>query len=700
MVATNGTAVVQRVSNREEDSMNLEPSLSGKEIIGIIYPPPDIRTIVDKTAAFVAKHGVEFENKIKEKEALNPKFSFLSPTDPYHAYYKHKVKEGENNESNGISAPAVLHGGAQAPEAVVQHIREKEFVPTEPPKNFEFTADPSTINGFDLDVLRLTALFVARNGRQFLTSLMNKEIRNFQFDFLKPQHSNFPYFTKLVEQYSKVILPPQDVDVELSKSSGFDKVMEDVKYRVAWEKHQKAIKDRANEESERERVAYAQIDWHDFVVVQTVDYQPSETSNLPPLCTPKDVGTRILLQQREEQKAAHEDVEMEVESESEEEETSEPEENEVNRDADGFAVPKPKQYRAPYQVHQPAPSAEISEDVIVRDYDPRKAKAAAKPKLADQYIISPLTNERIPASKLEEHVRYNTVDPQYKVQRDREMMERVEEDPTNASGTEISRNISKLAERRTDIFGVGEKGIEQTVIGKKLGEEERAAPRMEPKNIWDGQQSTIDATTRAAQQDVTMQQQINDLQKMHGLEATKKDAPMLPPPPPQGQIQGVGRLLNVPLGAPPLMGMPSGFIPPPAPFGMIPGGPPRFIPPPPHVQDAFNQPPAKRARVEDDLIPAGLWMQKVNGDINILASLPNASEWNCTARQEQLPLDITSLVSHLKTVIQDKSGIPASKQKLQYDGMFLKDTNSLAYYNMNNNSVIAVQVKERGGRKK
>lgn len=32
------------VSNREEDSMNKEPSLSGKQIIGIIYPPPEIRS--------------------------------------------------------------------------------------------------------------------------------------------------------------------------------------------------------------------------------------------------------------------------------------------------------------------------------------------------------------------------------------------------------------------------------------------------------------------------------------------------------------------------------------------------------------------------------------------------------------------------------------------------------------------------------
>jgi Pre-mRNA splicing factor PRP21 like protein len=48
-------------------------------------------------------------------------------------------------------------------------------------------------------------------------------------------------------------------------------------------------------------VAYAQIDWHDFVVVETVDYQPSETGNLPPLTTPDEVGTRLLQQQRFEE---------------------------------------------------------------------------------------------------------------------------------------------------------------------------------------------------------------------------------------------------------------------------------------------------------------------------------------------------------------------------------------------------------------
>lgn len=77
-------------------------------------------------------------------------------------------------------------------------------MPKEPPPEFEFIADPPSISAFDLDVVKLTAQFVARNGRQFLTQLMQKEQRNYQFDFLRPQHSLFNYFTKLVEQYTKV----------------------------------------------------------------------------------------------------------------------------------------------------------------------------------------------------------------------------------------------------------------------------------------------------------------------------------------------------------------------------------------------------------------------------------------------------------------------------------------------------------------
>ena len=60
------------------------------------------------------------------------------------------------------------------------------------------------------DIIKLTALFTARRGRPFLAALSAREGRNYQFDFLRPTHSLFGYFNRLVDQYSKVLLPARE----------------------------------------------------------------------------------------------------------------------------------------------------------------------------------------------------------------------------------------------------------------------------------------------------------------------------------------------------------------------------------------------------------------------------------------------------------------------------------------------------------
>ena len=42
---------------------------------------------------FATLAGPEFESRIRQNEQNNAKFNFLTPGDPYHAYYQHKVKE-------------------------------------------------------------------------------------------------------------------------------------------------------------------------------------------------------------------------------------------------------------------------------------------------------------------------------------------------------------------------------------------------------------------------------------------------------------------------------------------------------------------------------------------------------------------------------------------------------------------------------
>lgn len=66
-----------------------------------------------------------------------------------------------------------------------------------------------------------------------------------------------------------------------------------VKERAEWITYQEVERKRAEEEAEKEREAYASIDWHDFGVIGAIEFTGEEDlSELPP---PLDLAT---LQQR------------------------------------------------------------------------------------------------------------------------------------------------------------------------------------------------------------------------------------------------------------------------------------------------------------------------------------------------------------------------------------------------------------------
>lgn len=54
--------------------------------------------IVDKTATYVARNGYGFEERIRDKEQLNPKFGFLNPNDPYHDYYQSAIQDAKDGK--------------------------------------------------------------------------------------------------------------------------------------------------------------------------------------------------------------------------------------------------------------------------------------------------------------------------------------------------------------------------------------------------------------------------------------------------------------------------------------------------------------------------------------------------------------------------------------------------------------------------
>jgi splicing factor 3A subunit 1 len=433
----------------------IEPKSLAPPSVGIIYPPPEVRNIVDKTAGFVARNGPEFEQRIKQNEVNNPKFNFLNPGDPYHAYYQHRVKEireGKDEPPPPATEPSA--GGKAVTAADAMKARQSELLkqaqkekepppPKEAPADFEFIADPPSISAFDLDVVRLTAQFVARNGRQFLTNLMNREQRNYQFDFLRPQHSLFQYFTKLLEQYTKVLIPPKEMMKKLGQECLDEKAIKDqIAYRVRWIRHQEARKRREEEEAEKERVSYAQVDWHNFVVVETVDYQQWESGNFPPPTNPEEVGARVLMQRRVESNPVPatrtgsqvtktrttDEVEGESNTQVEDmDEDSSSEEDEDDDDEESGPAPAGKAMvavNAAPAVIQPPPSLPTPGNVEVRKYDPKLAKKAttkAVDTTTEEFLVSPITGERIPASKVQEHMRIGLLDPRWVEERDKQI---------------------------------------------------------------------------------------------------------------------------------------------------------------------------------------------------------------------------------------------------------------------------------------
>eukprot|EP00605_Chrysophyceae_sp_TOSAG23-4_P000748 GSChrysophyteH1.ASY1.ANO1.835.1 assembled CDS len=190
-------------------------------IVGVILPPRDIRVVVDKTANFVAKNGPAFELRIKNSaEGKTPKFSFLNPADPYHSYYKQKIKQlqepepeldhedGSKEADSTKSSEVVVKTSTEATSssAILKAPREIEFM----------CKHQENISALDVDIIKLTAQYTAVNGRNFLADIASREQRNPQFDFLQPTSSFFGYFTSLVDQYTRIYSKFKDSQETLS----------------------------------------------------------------------------------------------------------------------------------------------------------------------------------------------------------------------------------------------------------------------------------------------------------------------------------------------------------------------------------------------------------------------------------------------------------------------------------------------------
>ena len=70
-------------------------------------------------------------------------------------------------------------------------------------------------------------------------------------------------------------------------------ILERALQRLEWDRTQEAAKKQEDDELERERDAMAMIDWHDFVVVESIDFFDEEDEDLPMPLTLRDVVAQL-----------------------------------------------------------------------------------------------------------------------------------------------------------------------------------------------------------------------------------------------------------------------------------------------------------------------------------------------------------------------------------------------------------------------
>ncbi|KAE9969077.1 hypothetical protein BLS_005515 [Venturia inaequalis] len=484
---------------------------------GVVLPSRDLRATIEKTAGYVVRNGVAFEARIKEQAATKPQFAFILPNDPYNPFYQWRLSEITQGKETDLSA------GREGETAVKEPAKLKG---PEPPPDFLFSARMPNISAQDLDVVKLTALFAAKNGRSWTTSLSQREAGNYQFDFLRPNHSLYQFFTRLVDQYQLLLngstiedgKPERARIAELEKNSK-DKfnVLEKAKKRAEWVKYQEQQKAKKEEEAEKEAKEFAEIDWHDFFVAGSILFtEEDEHMDLPPPQNLNDLQSASLEQKGKYKLAIEETAPTDDFNYSNHVQPSygQPPPFYPQQPVQQVAYPQQPQY----SVQDQEEDARIQEREAERERA-QQAMAAAKappstvrilPAAASRAAVRrgkvqtrecPNCRQQIPVDEMDQHIKIELMDPRFREQKNKEQQRTA---TTNISTHDVANNLKRLASQRTDVF--------DQVTGLPLSKEEEDR-RKRAAVSYDGNPATANA---ALGQGMTLEDQIKLIHKKAG----------------------------------------------------------------------------------------------------------------------------------------------------------------------------------------
>ncbi|KAI0303410.1 Pre-mRNA splicing factor PRP21 like protein-domain-containing protein [Multifurca ochricompacta] len=464
--------------NGNGTSNDVGPSGTLKFSTGLILPSPDVKSTIDRTIVHMNRSSdpLQFEVKLRESRRTDPAFSFLNPADPYHAYYRDSA----------------------------------------------------------VDLYVLPRFYVYSSWPLIPGELSVKEGRNYQFDFLKPTHSLFGYFNRLIEQYTKVLMPTQETLNKLKERTEDGakwKMLAEARAHATWERTRREQEKKREDDREAERIAFAEIDWHDYAIVQTIEFTAADAAaELPPPMSVQEVENMTLAQKRMAAMVMETTVE-DVEAHRARQAAAEAEAAAAVSSAGGAAgieevdddvmmEEKERQKELERAKAIQATSLEAGATMKIRtDYVP---KLGARNKVA--LATCSICGQQIPVNELQEHMRIELLDPRWNPEGAGLGLQR---------GANVVSSLKNLARTRVDIFGT-ETDEERR---KREEEEERERRKEREKVVWDGHTATKAGTLDKYSTNVNFDEQIAAIHRAKGLGPQEANAigpgigPAAAPPP-------------------------------------------------------------------------------------------------------------------------------------------------------------------------
>jgi splicing factor 3A subunit 1 len=522
--------------------------------------------------------------------------------------------------------------------------------------------------------------------------------------------------------------------------AGFTKIAKYNQYEID-------VKNKTLENQEEELVAMALIDWHNFIVVETITFTQEEQEFLPaPRADIAEINRMLSQQSLGETEQAMQDQDMDTDDEEEDMDMDEAGEKE--KEVEDVVVSS----SSAQEIDDDEEELEIVRSQIFESSD------ASDRSLKFQRCT--VCGENIPIEEITNHMRLELLNPKWKEQKQKQLDK--QRDSTWASGAGIGASLGKLASRRTDVFV--EKN-QQAKVAKAP-----AAPTPAPTGstiVWDGTADSREAVrvqARAVAASAPPAKPAPTPVHEKAPLAEEKAAPVAPKPavnvisagpaPPrpapdaaqqaqmqQLQMQQQARLaaMQAQATAPqPPVSAPRPVAPPQPAFAPqhVPMQPLQSMMPQPQFQTPFGfpgqhpgmapmgmnpmmpygamghmvpqmEPPNKKARTGTTM-PESEFAAMFPSPIIVVVvvpSNPQYASWNFNGQEIKLTITVTESVEALKEKLVVILGdMPVKKMKMNFeggasDGVFLnKDNATLAFYNVGPHSRLRLGVKERGGK--